>query len=248
MNHFVASPPPPHTHRVIPVSSEDQDLPTIPPSPPPPSHQPPVKRPSKISSIKKSLNQKIKLNSHVKFDDEGDEVPGGSSSSSARKRGRKHPQVEDVELNSEEESDSGPDDSIAPVPIEEYESRRKSGHEVKVGGIEIAKAQQRIEARDKADRRKERERVQREHKQRRLKRRGSREGGDGDQGVALLADESPPGEESGGEEGREKAWPVMVRSGNEWTVVLWAWPRRGKGRRERRRSSYKTMKNWLSTS
>ena len=109
-----------------------------------------------------------------------------------------------MELNSEEESDSGPDDSIAPVPIEEYESRRKSGHEVKVGGIEIAKAQQRIEARDKADRRKERERVQREHKQRRLKRRGSREGGDGDQGVALLADESPPGEESGGEEGERE--------------------------------------------
>lgn len=92
---------------------------------------------------------------------------------------------------SEEESDVG--DSIAPVSMETFEQLEREGEGLKVGGIEISKALRKIQARDKIDRRYERERIRALHRERRLKRRKhaksvDQEGeDDGSCGLALLA-------------------------------------------------------------
>lgn len=117
----------------------------------------PSKPVSKAHTVKKLLNKKIKLNTHVRFDEEGEEV-SDDTTITARKR------YEDLE------DDSGVSDSaesITPVPLVEYEAGM--GNMARVGGIEIGKAQQRILARDRIDRQFERERVRQVHQERRLK-------------------------------------------------------------------------------
>jgi len=111
---------------------------------------------SKVASLKKLLNKKIQLNTHVKFDEEGLTV----SSSKDRYDG----------LDEGRDSDSGSEikDSITPVPISEYESQRDGA---KIGGIEICRAQQMILARDKVDKLLEKQRIQQAHRERRLKKR-----------------------------------------------------------------------------
>ena len=108
--------------------------------------------------------------------------------------------------SSEEEGEESEiaDDSIAPVPLAEYESLCRSGGEISVGGIEIAEAQRRICARDAVDRRYERERIRQLHRERRLKRRrgrgdGKEEGGEG----VVLAASGGDGRDSSGEAASE---------------------------------------------
>ena len=114
---------------------------------------------TKVASLKKLINKNIKLNSHIKFDDHGSAVEDSSSS-----KGR----YDNLEDHEDSGSGSEAGDSITPVPISEYES--KPG-DVKVGGIEISRARKKIVARDKVDKKLERQRIQQAHRQRRLKKR-----------------------------------------------------------------------------
>lgn len=145
----------------------------------------PLKPVSRVSTVKKFLNKKIKLNTHIRFDEEGEEFQ-------VTEHQKQHESVKDSD------GESNVTLSITPVPIVEYESLRERGEAVGdvVGGIEISKAQKRIFARDRIDRRTEKERVHQLHRKRRLKGRQPRmaaEGGD-DDGVVLAS----PGEEKGG--------------------------------------------------
>ena len=116
---------------------------------------------SKISSIKKILNKKIKLNSHIRFDEEGTELTKDTSINTEI-----YNQLDDDE---ESDADSNPVGCIVPVPISEYED--EMGRNMCVGGLDIPAAQRRIIASDKNDRKLERARIQRAHQQRRHKNR-----------------------------------------------------------------------------
>ena len=108
---------------------------------------------TKVSSAKRLLHKKIKVNTHIKFDEEGapvvlpvTEQPAGDSSDSE---------------HSEQE------DPVQPIPIHQY-SESERGH-VKVGGISISDAQERMRKRDRGDRARERERIKGRHKELRRK-------------------------------------------------------------------------------
>ncbi len=115
----------------------------------------PDKKPAtKVASLKKLLNKNIKLNSHVKFDEEGDTMEDSSG------------RYSDLREKEETDSDSELGDSIVPVPISEYETGLDK---VKVGGIKISRAQQKISERDKVDKKLEMQRIKQAHRERRLK-------------------------------------------------------------------------------
>ena len=114
---------------------------------------------SRVSSIKKIINKKIKMNSHVKFDDDGVEE---DCSTSVKRR------YSQLDTNGDK-SDSDVGDSITLIPISEYEAGMDQ--ELNIGGIEISKAQERIMARDKIDKKLERERRQQIHQERKRKNR-----------------------------------------------------------------------------
>lgn len=127
------------------------------------------KQKSKVSTIKKILNKNIKLNHHIKFDDQG-EVMEGEGSADQTNAG-----------------DSDSNDSITPVPISEFESQGKMG--LKVGGIQIEEAQKMLKVRDRIDRDFERERIRQAHRGRRLKGKKqslSEDSGGGDMSLAVV--------------------------------------------------------------
>lgn len=107
------------------------------------------KRVTRVTSAKKLLNKKIKVNSHIKFDDDG--VPIGSQ-----------PEKHDVE---EESEDSDDEKCIEPIPLQKY----SEAEGFSVGGISITDAQERIRKRDRADRVRERERIRLRHREMRRK-------------------------------------------------------------------------------
>ena len=117
---------------------------------------------SKVSSIKKLLNKKIKLGSHILFDDEEGEVEINSvTNQKERYKGL-------GDSDDESESSDVPL-SLTPVPIDDYKSCGSGGCDMEVGGIKIQEAQRKIVARDKIDRKLERERIQKAHRERRQK-------------------------------------------------------------------------------
>ena len=119
----------------------------------------PDKQKSKVSSIKKILNKKIKLNSHVKFDDQGEMLEGEGSAS--------------------ERNATDSDDSLTSMLTSGSASREEVGRNA--GGIRMDEAQEVLKAQDRIDRDFERERVRQVHRGRRLK--GKRQGlGDGPRG------------------------------------------------------------------
>ena len=124
------------------------------------------KQTSKFTIAKKLLNKKIKLNTHIKFDDEEDNDDLGVRD----EVNEDVPPLKQVEVSSEEgESDVS---DIQPIAIEEYE--KKTGLIKKVGGIDLGEAKEIMESRDKIDKRRERERIRREHLKRRRKDRRQR--------------------------------------------------------------------------
>ena len=124
------------------------------------------KQTSKFTIAKKLLNKKIKLNTHIKFDDEEDKDDLGVRD----EVNEDVPPLEQGEVSSEEgESDVS---DIEPIAIEEYE--KKTGLVKKVGGIDLGEAKEIMESRDKIDKRRERERIRREHLKRRRKGRQQR--------------------------------------------------------------------------
>ena len=112
---------------------------------------------SKSAHAKKLLNKKIKINQHIKFDEEGEPVEQDISG------GKIEDSVEEERSGS---SDSDGELSVRPVSIDEFERSEKC---LKVGGIKIEKAKERLRLRDKMDRKRERERIRAAHRERKLK-------------------------------------------------------------------------------
>ena len=112
---------------------------------------------SKSARAKKLLHKKIKVNQHIKFDEDGDPVEQEGSRNK-------------VEYPNEEEGSSSSDSdgelSVQPISVSEFERSKKH---LKVGGIKIEKAKELLRSRDKMDRKRERERIQAAHRERRLK-------------------------------------------------------------------------------
>ena len=138
------------------------------------------KRVTRVSSAKRLLHKKIKVNSHVKFDDDG--IPVGSQ------------QEEDSEDSDDSEEESGDEHCIEPVPIQRYSEAE--GH--RVGGISIADARDQIRKRDRADRARERKRIRAQHREMRRKWRRAPEGEGGEEqgsGVVVIGGSEDSGDE-----------------------------------------------------
>ena len=148
---------------------------------------------TKVSSAKRLLHKKIKINTHIKFDDEG--APIG-------------PPV--TEKPGDEGSDSEEEEeTVQPVPIHQY-SEKDRGH-LRVGGISIPDAQQLIRKRDREDRARERERIRSQHRELRRKLRkaaGMEVEGEEGEGVRVViggrGDDGETSESSGEEEEDEE--------------------------------------------
>ena len=112
---------------------------------------------SRSARAKKILNKKIKVNEHIKFDEDGEPVCQDDAGGMA-------------ECPSEEENNSDSDIalSVQPIAIDDFEKSKK---QIKVGGIKIDKAKELLRSRDKMDRKRERERIRTTHRERRLKHR-----------------------------------------------------------------------------
>ena len=153
---------------------------------------------SKSARAKKLLNKKIKINQHIKFDEDGEPVEQVISSGKVD-----YPDKEERQSSS---SDSDVDEvSVQPVSIDEYERSKKP---LKVGGIRIGEAKELLRSRDKMDRKRERVRIRAAHRQRRLKiRQRSKDEEEGEgamrEGVrlveALASEKEGEREEDGGE-------------------------------------------------
>lgn len=140
------------------------------------------KKVTRVTSAKKLLHKKIKVNLHIKFDDDG--VPIGSEA-------EKH----EVEEEQSEEIDD--EKCIEPIPLEKYSEAEGS----RVGGISIADAQERIRKRDRADRVRERERIRLQHREMRRKWRGPERKREVEvEGGAVMMEENDEDLESGTEE------------------------------------------------
>ena len=103
------------------------------------------KKTTKFTSAKRLLHKKIKVNTHIKFDEEGLPVGGG--------------------IGIEEEEEEDDIKYSAPIPIEQHQSGGRG-----VGGIDIDHAREVIQERDGAERMRERERVRTLHREMRRKR------------------------------------------------------------------------------
>ena len=136
---------------------------------------------TRVTSAKRLLHKKIRVNTHIKFDEDG--APSDS----------KMAEQLDESSNSD---DGGNEGDILPIPINEY-SVSDSNH-LRVGGISIAEAQKLIRKRDRADRLRERERIRTQHRQlrRRVKRVRDEEG----EGVVVIGERGETGDEGGREE------------------------------------------------
>lgn len=140
------------------------------------------KKTTKFTIAKRLLHKKIKVNTHIKFDEEGLPVGGGMGTEEEEKG------AEEVEYS-------------APIPIEQYQSGgRGSG----VGRIDIDRAREVIQKRDRAERTRERERVRTLHREMRRKRK-------------RVGRESV-GEEEGAERGAVLDVSGSVETGNEEDV------------------------------
>ena len=124
-----------------------------------------IKVVSKSARAKKLLNKKIKINQHIKFDEDGEPVDQDST-------GDKLDYPAEEKSSSSESED---EQALQPISIDEFEKSKKC---VKIGGIKIEKAKQLLRLRDKMDRKRERERIRTAHRERRLKSRQAMKVGD----------------------------------------------------------------------
>ena len=151
------------------------------------------KKVTKLTAAKKLLHKKIRVNSHVMFDDDGAPVMG----------------QQEVMEEAEESEESGEEQCIEPVPIQQYSEAEGQ----RVGGISIADAQEMIRRRDRADRARERERIRMQHRETRRKQRrglGKEEEGERKGGLVVLGGEREE-EEAGEKEEEEHHGSKRVR-------------------------------------
>ena len=116
---------------------------------------------SKSAHAKKLLNKKIKINQHIKFDEDGELVDQDSTGDKL-----KYPTNEDEISSNSSSSESDGEQALQPISIDEFEKSKKH---IKIGGIKIERAKELLRSRDKVDRKHERERIGAAHHERRLK-------------------------------------------------------------------------------
>lgn len=115
-----------------------------------------AKRTSRVSSIKKMLNKKMKVNSHIRFDEDGEQTEGGTAGN--------------VDTESFGDSDSA--ESVAPIPLARCKESLEEGGEglrKSVGGICIQEAQRKLRVRDVVDRNSEKVRIRQLHREKKRK-------------------------------------------------------------------------------
>ena len=154
---------------------------------------------SRVALAKKLLHKKIKVNTHIKFDEGGDPL-------------QKDLQYPDSEEN-QDSDDKVPADSINPVSID-----RLSNWE-QIGGISIEEAQRNIQSRDRIDRKRERQRIKAKHSEKKEKRRRQKldlMGQESSKGHdAVLASPEPEWQESSGEEEEDQIYIESEDSSEE---------------------------------
>ena len=164
------------------------------------------KKVTKVTAAKKLLHKKIRVNTHVKFDDDGAPVVG----------------QQEVMEEAEESEESCEEQCIEPVPIQQYSEAEGQ----RVGGISIADAQEMIRRRDRADRARERERIRMQHREMRRKQRrglGKEEEGERKGDMVVLGGEREDEVEAGEEEEEHhgsKRVRLSVQEEEEDTVQL----------------------------
>ena len=142
---------------------------------------------SKVALAKKVLHKKLKVNTHVRFDEDGEPVVGD-------------------EYPEKEESDAEPlpGEAIEPIPIDKLSEET----EKQLGGIDIEESQRTLKSRDKVDRKRERERVKAMHMEKKEKRRKHKLAADssatGRAALVSLELESGSSEEESGPCGTQK--------------------------------------------
>jgi len=106
---------------------------------------------SRVALAKKLLHKKIKVNTHIKFNDDSDPL-------------EKDLQYPHLEQNQDSDNEV-PADSIDPVSID----RLSESNWKQIGGISIEEAQRKIKSRDRVDRKRERQRIKAKHLERKEK-------------------------------------------------------------------------------
>ena len=132
---------------------------------------------------KNVLHKKIKVNKHIKFDEEGNPL-------------QEDIQYPDLKENQESDDDLIPAESIKPIPIYELSESNKE----QIGGISIEKAQRKLKSRDPIDRKRERQRIKIKHLEKKEKAKRQKFGEEGDAHPVVLASPEPEGQVSGEDE------------------------------------------------
>ena len=157
---------------------------------------------TKVSSAKRLLNKKIKVNTHIKFDEEG--APVGP------------PVTEQPAGESSDSEHSEQDDTVHPIPIQHYSEIERG--RLRVGGISIADAQELMRKRDRGDRARERERIRTRHRELRKKTKKTAgmdaEGEDEDVGV-VIGGRSEASDEEEEEENSETSKRIKLSIGGD---------------------------------
>ena len=129
------------------------------------------------------LHKKIKVNKHIKFDEEGNPL-------------QEDVQYPDLEENQESDDDLIPAESIKPIPIYDLSESNKE----QIGGISIEKAQRKLKSRDSIDRKREHQRIKTKHLEKKEKGKRQKFGEEGDAHPVVLASQEPEGQVSGEDE------------------------------------------------
>ena len=138
---------------------------------------------TRVGRAKKVLHKKIKVNKHIKFDEEGNPL-------------QEDIQYPDLKENQESDDDLIPAESIKPIPIYELSESNKE----QIGGISIEKAQRKLKSRDPIDRKRERQRIKIKHLEKKEKAKRQKFGEEGDAHPVVLASPEPEGQVSGEED------------------------------------------------
>ena len=144
---------------------------------------------TRVTSAKRLLHKKIRVNTHVKFDDDGAPISP--------------PNTHDAAAKSSNSDDSSNEGDLLPITIDEFSEVGKR-NSLRVGGISIEDAQELIRKRDRADRVRERERIRAQHRQvrRKVKRPAGRH--EEEEGVeVVIGGGGEDGESGGGWEGED---------------------------------------------
>ena len=160
---------------------------------------------SKAALVKKLKHKKIKLGSHMRFTEEGEQAKPGKHADTTS---FEYPPSSSASEEEEEEGENS-SEAIRPIPIEEF---AKSPGKTPVGGLDMVAAEKRLRGRDKIDRQRERERIKAVHKERRKRKRLKTEMASSIESSVVLATGSQSSEEDAGNDDMKTVKRVRMES------------------------------------